>query len=48
VGEKHQEQTDGFTSANPRPDWVRPEVCRFDAGAAEAGDVRNPDGNINS
>lgn len=46
--EQHQEQTDGVTSAKPKTQWVRPELCRFEAGAAEAGDFTQPDGNIAS
>lgn len=41
---QHQEQTGGATPARPKTDWIRPELCRLEAGAAEFGDVSNPDG----
>ena len=48
MNEQHQDQEAGATSANPRAEWVRPELYSFEAGSAEAGDISNPDGNINS
>ncbi len=48
MSQQQREKTDAVTSAEPRTNWVRPELCRFEAGAAEAGDFTNADGNINS
>lgn len=48
MNEHHQEQTGGTTSAEPKTSWVRPDYCRFEAGAAELGDISNPDGGVNS
>jgi hypothetical protein len=43
VDQQHQEQIDGITSAGPKAEWTRPQLCRFDAGAAEFGDVSSAD-----
>ncbi len=38
-------QIDESKSARPAASWVRPELLRFDAGAAELGDISNAEGN---
>ena len=38
------EQTGGVTSAEPREEWIRPEVDRLVAGGAEAADINSTDG----
>jgi hypothetical protein len=43
VNQQNQEQIDGITSAGPKAEWIRPELSRFDAGAAEFGDISNVD-----
>jgi hypothetical protein len=43
VNQQQQEQIDEATSTGPKAQWTRPELCRLDAGAAEFGDVSNPD-----
>ncbi len=48
MDQQQAEQTGGATLAASRTEWVRPEVDRFAAGSAEAGDVTQPDGNVNS
>jgi hypothetical protein len=48
VDEQKQEKIDGPTSAERKSEWIRPELSEVQAGAAEAGDVSNPDGGINS
>jgi hypothetical protein len=48
VNEEHEEQIDGPTSARPRAEWTRPELCRLHAGGAEQGDATNADGLGNS
>jgi hypothetical protein len=42
--DQQQEQTDGVTSAEPRVEWIRPEVDRFIAGGAESGGDTSTDG----
>jgi hypothetical protein len=44
VHEQRHNQTGGSKPAKSASPWVRPELCRFRAGAAEFGDVSNPDG----
>lgn len=40
---KDQEQIDGVESTEPKAQWLQPELCRFDAGAAEFGDFASAD-----
>lgn len=42
--QQQPEQIDGATSAEPRADWIRPEVNRLIAGGAEAGGSTATDG----
>jgi hypothetical protein len=44
VVEQRQNQIDETKSAKTAASWVRPELCRLQAGAAEFGDVSNADG----
>lgn len=46
--ERHQEETKVVVSTESRTEWVRPELLRFEAGAAEQGDFASPDGNVAS
>jgi hypothetical protein len=43
VNEQQREKTDATDSAQPRAEWVRPEMNRLEAGAAEFGDVSSAD-----
>jgi hypothetical protein len=43
VNGKQREHTDGAASEPPRTDWIRPEMNRLEAGAAEFGDASSAD-----
>ncbi len=43
MNEQRQNKIDHSKSARPVSHWVRPELCRLEAGAAEFGDVSNTD-----
>lgn len=40
---KDQAQIDGVKPEEPKAQWLPPELCRFDAGAAEFGDFVSAD-----
>lgn len=44
MNNQRENQTDDPKPARPATPWARPELCRFEAGAAEFGDVSNTDG----
>ena len=44
MDEQNRKQIGDSKSTQTLVSWVRPEVLRFDAGAAEFGDVASPDG----
>ncbi|HEX8309429.1 MAG TPA: hypothetical protein VF645_13520 [Allosphingosinicella sp.] len=48
MNERSHKQIGESKSPRPAAAWVRPELARLNAGAAELGDVSNPDGNVNS
>lgn len=43
MNEQNQKQIDELKSAKSAIPWVRPELLRFEAGAAEFGDVSQAD-----
>jgi hypothetical protein len=43
VIEQRQKQIDESKSAKVAAPWVRPELCRLEAGAAEFGDISSAD-----
>lgn len=43
MDEKRQDKIDSLESTGPKAEWVRPEMGRLVAGAAEFGDVSNAD-----
>lgn len=43
MDEQIHDQIDDSTSARHSAPWVRPELFRFEAGAAEFGDVSSAD-----
>lgn len=45
---QQSEQTSGATQAEPRAEWIRPEVNTLSAGAAEAADTTGSDGTFTS
>lgn len=45
MNEQSDKQIGASKSAQPATPWTRPEILRFDAGAAELGDITNAEGN---
>lgn len=43
MDEQNQKQIDESKSARSAASWARPEVLRFEAGAAEFGDISSAD-----
>jgi hypothetical protein len=43
VSEQNRKKIDDVKSARPATPWVRPELLRFEAGAAEFGDASSAD-----
>ena len=48
MSDQKQERTEASNSAERKPEWVRPDFSRLEAGAADAADINNTDGTFTS